>query len=256
MSSKSNKKTDKIIKTNNNTSKSKKIIKVENSDNKMNKSNRSSKSIKFNNANRSKISIEIDDNKKYHLDDDSVIEYLENFITKKLHDDLFKELSNEVPWTYGVYNMFGKPIKTPRLLYCMRDADFNVKDVYTITGSMPWTKSMLKLKKLIEEKTGKIYQYAQLNYYRNGDDYIGYHTDSEVQEDDVIASVSLGAARKFSFRDINYKNSKIKKTYEMTLNKRSLIIMDENSAKKHWKHSLPKMKNVNDVRINITFRPK
>lgn len=225
--------------------KSKKIIKNDNNNDKM---DRSKKFIK--------ISIEMNDGHKYNLDDDSTIEYYENFITKKLHDDLFKELSNEVSWTYGTYNMFGKPVKTPRLLYCMRDIDFNVKDVYSVTESMPWTKNMLKLKKIVENKTGKIYKYAQLNYYRNGNDYIGYHTDSEVQNGDVIASISLGTSRKFSFRNINYKKSNIKKTHEIILNKRSLIVMDEGSAKKNWKHSLPKMININDVRINITFRPK
>jgi alkylated DNA repair dioxygenase AlkB len=202
-----------------------------------------------------KVMINVDENNTFKLDKQAHIEYHNNFITKKFHDELFEELLNNVPWTFGTYNMFGKPIKTPRLLFCMRDKDFNVGEVYKVTDSMEWTVNMLKLKKLVEKQTNRTYSYAQLNYYRNGDDYIGYHTDSEVQQDDIIASISLGASRKFSFRKINYKDND-SNIYEIILEGRSLILMNEYAAKKNWKHMLPKMKNVNDVRINITFRPK
>lgn len=202
-----------------------------------------------------KVSIEIDETGKFDLDDQASIEYYGNFITKKFHDELFKELCDDVPWTHGIYNMYGKAVKTPRLLYCMRDKDFDVSQVYKVTESMEWTKNMLKLKKMVEKKTNRKYSYAQLNYYRTGDDYIGYHTDSEVQDGDVIASVSLGVTRKFTFRQINYKDND-SDIYTMDLEGRSLILMNEYAAKKSWKHELPKMKNVQDVRINITFRPK
>lgn len=204
-----------------------------------------------------KIKINIDDfneNGEFRLDDLSEIKYYQDFIPNKLHDDLFNELSNDVPWTHGVYNMFGKPVKTPRLLYAMRDSEYDIKKVYKVTESMTWTTNMLKLKKLIEKKTGVNYSYAQLNFYRNGDDYIGYHTDSEVQKGDVISSVSLGVDRNFTFRSTNYKTDD-SNIYELMLEKRSLIIMDENSAKNRWKHTLPKMKKLKDIRINITFRP-
>lgn len=202
-----------------------------------------------------KVPIEIGEDNKFELDDLASVEYYDNFLTKKFHDELFKELSDEVPWTQGEYNMYGHAVKTPRLLYCMRDKDFDVTKVYKVTESMVWTKNMLKLKKMVEKKTNKKYSYAQLNYYRTGDDYIGYHTDSEVQDGDVIASISLGATRKFTFRQIDYKDND-SDIYVMDLEGGSLILMNEYAAKKRWKHELPKMKDVEDVRINITFRPK
>jgi alkylated DNA repair dioxygenase AlkB len=204
-----------------------------------------------------RVKIGIDDfneNNEFNLDNVSTIKYYRNFVPKKLHDELFKELSDDVPWTHGVYKMFGKPVKTPRLLYAMCDEDFDIKKVYNVTDPIPWTPNMLKIKKSIEKTTGIKYSYAQLNYYRNGDDYIGYHTDSEVQNGDIIASISLGAKRKFTFRSINYKNND-SNIYEIDLEKGSLIIMNDNAAKHLWKHMLPKMKNLNEVRINITFRP-
>ena len=146
--------------------------------------------------------------------------------------------------------MFGREVKTPRLLYAMKDKDADISKSYSVTDSMTWTRSMKKIKKMVEKETGKDISYAQLNYYRNGDDYIGFHTDSEVKEGDIIASISLGASRKFVFRNIKDMN----KRHSMVLENSSLLIMDENAAKNYWKHSLPKMKNAKE-RINITFRP-
>lgn len=188
---------------------------------------------------------------KIKLDDESTIIYVKNFITKNEAKQLFDELKSDVNWTYGVYNMFGKPVKTPRLLFAMRDKDIDITSSYKVTGSTEWSKTVEKLKTKIEKYTKKKILYAQLNYYRDGNDYIGFHTDSEVRSGDIIASISLGSTRNFIFRNIEDKT--IKHSFE--LEDGSLIIMDENSAKIKWKHSLPKMKNVGE-RINITFRPK
>ena len=98
--------------------------------------------------------------------------------------------------------------------------------------------------------------YAQLNYYRDGQDYIGWHSDSEVEKGDLIASISLGAERKFSLRHKDYKTNDDIPKYNFKLGNGSLLIMDYNTANKYWKHCLPKMKNISDGRINITFRDK
>ncbi len=101
------------------------------------------------------------------LDDESKILYIKDFINTKKGDALFKELKEKVPWTFGVYNMFGKPVKTPRLLFAMRDKDVDIKKSYSVTESIEWTKEMDKLRKKVEKETGKHISYAQLNYYRN-----------------------------------------------------------------------------------------
>ena len=183
--------------------------------------------------------------------DDSKITYIKNFIDQKTSQKLFKELKSKVPWTHGVYNMFGRDVKTQRLLYAMKNKDADISESYSVTESMTWTRSIKKIKTEVEKQTGKSISYAQLNYYRDGNDYIGFHTDSEVQTGDIVASISLGAHRNFVFRNIKDMD----KRHKMVLENSSLLIMDENSAKNCWKHSLPKMKNAKE-RINITFRPR
>lgn len=188
---------------------------------------------------------------KKKLDSKSTIEYIDDFLTEEESQKLFDELKEKVPWTHGVYNMFGKPVKTPRLLYAMRDKDVDITKSYTVTDSMVWTKFMKKIKDRVIEKTGKEITYAQLNYYRNGDDYIGFHKDNEIMKGDIIASISLGAKRDFVFQNIDDPSQK----HKMPLDNGSLLIMNEYAGKHNWKHSLPKMKDVGE-RINITFRPR
>lgn len=185
-----------------------------------------------------------------NLQDGGKVIYIKNFITKKKSEDLMIHLKEHVPWTHGIYKMYGKDIKTPRLLFAMKDANTDITDSYSITNSIEWSNQIYQLKQKVQKETGKTFSYAQLNYYRTGDDYIGYHTDSEVKDGDIIASVSLGANRKFSFQQI--KNKEIR--YDMILESGSLLIMDDKAAKYNWKHSLPKAKGISE-RINITFRP-
>jgi len=185
------------------------------------------------------------------LENGAELIYIKNFIEIQSAQTVFDELKEKVPWTHGIYNMFGKPVKTPRVLYAMRDKNINITKSYKVTDSMEWLPSIEIIKKEIEKITGKTISYAQLNYYRDGNEYIGPHTDSEVHDGDIIASISLGATRKFIFNKINDKTKK----YSMELENGSLLIMNDHAAKKQYKHALPKMKNVGP-RINITFRPR
>mgnify|MGYP005988738927 CR=1 FL=1 len=192
--------------------------------------------------------------KKYKLFDNANINYYKNIISKDESEKLYKFLKLTVPWEQGVYNMFGKPVKTPRMLYAFRDKGIDITDVYKVTGSIRWPKEITKLKETVEKLTGKTFRYAQVNYYRNGKDYIGYHTDSEVKKGDIIASVSLGVDRPFLFRHKEYKTNDVEKR-KIILEDASLLVMDEHAAKRYWKHSLPKSLKITRGRINITFRP-
>jgi alkylated DNA repair dioxygenase AlkB len=190
------------------------------------------------------------------LENNSKIIYIPNFISTNESNKIFNDLLNNPNWMQGTYQMFGKPVKTPRLLWAMRNNNFVVPNSYNVTGNDVYTPLINKLKKKIEKRINQELNYAQLNYYRNGQDYIGWHSDSEVEEGDLIASISLGAERKFSLRHKDYKTNKDISKYNFKLGNGSLLIMDYNTSNKYWKHCLPKMKNVSDGRINITFRNK
>jgi len=147
--------------------------------------------------------------------------------------------------------MYGKEVLTPRLLWAMRDDNSKISKQYKVSDSSIWTEKVKQVKELIESKIERQLTYAQLNYYRNGNDYIGWHSDRELMEGDIIASLSLGTARRFLLRS---KSDNTK--YEFVLKPGSLLIMNYACANTEFKHTVPKEKNLNGDRINITFRNK
>ena len=177
--------------------------------------------------------------------------FFDNILTDEEANILYKNLLEETEWEQGIYKMYGKEVKTPRLLWAMKDKDFDIEESYNITGSSIWSKEVKKIKKKVEKIINKKIKYEQINYYRNGDDHIGWHTDSEVVEGDLIASLSLGATRKFQFMSVDKNNDN---KYEIDLNNGSLIVFDYNAAKKDWKHRIPKQSKIEEGRINVTFR--
>ena len=201
------------------------------------------------------------------------IKYYPNFI--KDGDNKYNSIIKSIPWDQGVYNMYGKKVYTPRLLWAMRDEDTDISKEYNVTDSSVWNEMMGKLRIEVEEFLRKEYfskkenmiegldlssnflRYAQLNYYRDGNDYIGWHTDKEMKKEDIIVSISLGTARRFQF--MNIKDNNIK--YELSLEPGSLLIFDTIVGKNEWKHRIPKQLKLTNKskdddygRINITFR--
>jgi alkylated DNA repair dioxygenase AlkB len=79
---------------------------------------------------------------------------------------------------------------------------------------------------------------------------MGWHSDNEKELDGAtpIASISLGARRKFAFR-----HKQDKTTSSLFLDHGSLLIMYP-PIQEYWHHSLLKTKAVKSPRINLTFR--
>jgi len=146
--------------------------------------------------------------------------------------------------------MYGKSIPTPRLLSALADED--ISDSYKVTPAYPFTAETKFLKEKLEKFCNCNFRYAQMNYYRNGNDYIGFHCDSEVYEGDIIASISLGVERRFVLRHKKWKENESDKI-EFSLKGGSLIIM-KGHTQDYWKHAVPKQPKVNEARINLTFR--
>jgi alkylated DNA repair dioxygenase AlkB len=146
--------------------------------------------------------------------------------------------------------MFGKKIVVPRKVawFGEKEALYNYSGVlhHPIQWLLPlkYIQEKLKQEKYIESNS------ALCNFYRDGQDYMGWHQDNEKElgKSPVIASISLGASRRFVFRE-----KQTKETYSIILTQGSLLIM-KNGCQKQWQHSLPKMSRVKERRINLTFR--
>jgi len=92
---------------------------------------------------------------------------------------------------------------------------------------------------------------ALLNLYRDGKDSVAWHSDDEPElgVQPIIASVSLGAVRKFELKN---KRRSTKK-FELSLAHGSLLLMS-GDIQRQWLHQVPKTVGVLDPRLSITFR--
>ena len=90
-----------------------------------------------------------------------------------------------------------------------------------------------------------------LNFYRHGDDRMGWHADDEPEIDNSqpIASLSLGATRDFCLR--HRQNTAHRET--LTLSDGDLLIMHP-GCQKDWMHAVPTRRRIKTPRINLTFR--
>lgn len=185
------------------------------------------------------------------------------FLSKKKANELYKSIIENVEFIQHQVIVFDKVLNEPRLSVFYADDSISG---YNYSGSkrevFPWTTEMLNVKLQVEaflsEKEGRpiMFNSCLCNYYRNGKDYICYHSDDEsdlVQgpngETD-IASLSIGATRKFRLRK-NGQTSGYDK--EFSLESGSLLLM-KGKCQKIYKHHVPKELKVEEGRINLTFR--
>jgi alkylated DNA repair dioxygenase AlkB len=89
-----------------------------------------------------------------------------------------------------------------------------------------------------------------LNYYRDGADSMGMHSDDEPElgPQPAIASLSYGATRSFILR---HKRSK--RTLKLELTDGSLLLM-AGSMQQNWLHGINKTAKSVGPRLNLTFR--
>jgi alkylated DNA repair dioxygenase AlkB len=144
--------------------------------------------------------------------------------------------------------MFGRVLLQPRLLCWYGDASYTYSKL-TLPAT-PWPAWLLPLKQQVEQAVGASFNGVLLNYYRDGQDSMGWHSDDEPElgRDPLIASVSLGATRRFTLK---HKLQPLK--HEVSLTTGSLLVM-AGHMQHYWLHALPKMARVQDGRINLTFR--
>jgi len=166
-------------------------------------------------------------------------------------EDYMQTLSREINWKQEPIKIFGRQIMQPRLtaLYGDPDRPYTYSGI-TMTPSK-WTATLLELKAIADRLSGNVSSSVLLNLYRDGNDHMGWHRDNErmLGQAPIIASVSLGAKRKFQLR--NYLHKKEIRT--IILEPGSVLVMKGNTQQL-WEHRLPKANKENMPRINLTFR--
>ncbi len=177
--------------------------------------------------------------------------YYPHFFTKEESDTFFADLLAHIHWSHDDITIFGKKMKVPRLQAWYGDTDKPYRYSGMLLTPHAWTDTLLAIKKRIEIATQTEYTSVLINQYRDGKDSVGWHADDEpsLGINATIASVSLGATRKFRFR---YTTNHALKTQAM-LTHGSLVMM-QGETQHYWQHEVPKTSQKTDIRINLTFR--
>lgn len=181
---------------------------------------------------------------------DGELLYYPHFFTAEVADIYFRSLMRNIDWKQEGMMMYGKPVLFPRLMAWYGDAGSS----YAFSGKRyepsAWTKELQEIREQVAGPAGVVFNSVLLNFYRNGNDSMGWHADDEPElgPDPVIASVNFGATRRFMFR---HQQAGLK--YELNLTHGSLLIM-KGSLQHHWQHQVPKTTKPIEERINLTFR--
>ncbi len=159
-------------------------------------------------------------------------------------------LLSEIEWKNDEAFIFGKHFITRRKVAWYGDRNFHYTYSKATKHALPWTRELLELKQIAEEKTGANYNSCLLNLYHDGEEGMAYHSDDEktLVRHAAIASLSFGADRRFLFR---HKETKERVT--QVLEHGSLLVM-KGATQDFWVHRLPKTKKVKSPRVNLTFR--
>lgn len=162
--------------------------------------------------------------------------------------EVLARLLGETAWRQETVLVYGKRHPQPRLTAWHGEAS------YTYSGlrlaPLPMTPLLEQLRAAVEAATGQRYNSVLLNYYRDGADSMGMHSDDEPElgPQPVIASLSYGATRTFILR---HKTSK--RTVRFDLGDGSLLLMS-GALQRHWLHGINKTAKPTGPRVNLTFR--
>jgi alkylated DNA repair dioxygenase AlkB len=166
-------------------------------------------------------------------------------------DRLYVALRAGIDWQQEEILIFGKRRRVPRLVAWHGDSDAT----YTYSGTahtpLPWTDELVLVRERLQSLTGHRYNSVLLNLYRDGRDGMGWHADDEPElgPQPVIASVSLGATRRFRLR--HRRRSDL--SCVLDLDHGDLLLMS-GRTQHDWQHALAKTARPVGERINLTYR--
>lgn len=172
------------------------------------------------------------------------------FLETTQTSQIFQQIMDETPWEMPEMVMFGK--KYPQAGLSTWFTNTGVNYVYSGITRTPYVMTPLlnDIMNACALRSGAQYNSVLVNLYRDGSDSVSWHSDNEAVNgsEPTIASVSLGATRRF---DLRHKESG--ETVRVDLEDGSLLVMS--GLSQHcWVHQIAKTKTKVGPRINLTFR--
>lgn len=184
------------------------------------------------------------------LPKDGTVNYHGIVLSREEADKYYDVLLNSIAWKNDEAIVFGKLITTKRKVAWYAEKPFEYSYSNRTKTALIFNEELLALKELVEKETKETYNSCLLNLYHDGSEGMAWHSDGEkdLKKNGAIASLTLGAERKFGF-----KHKETKETVYKVLEHGSLLVMKD-ETQTHWLHRLPPTKKIHRPRINLTFR--
>ena len=181
---------------------------------------------------------------------DLKIRILEDFFNSVDSNKLLKKFISKLPWESMIIKMFGKDRKIPRLQCWIGDEGCEYRYSGKQLNRQIWSQDLIMIRKKIYKELKIDFNSVLANYYRDGKDSMGWHSDDEKElgPNPTIASISFG-----SERDLVFRNKITKETLAIPQTNGCLILID-GETQRNWQHSIKKTQKVIGPRINLTFR--
>lgn len=179
---------------------------------------------------------------------DGELLWLEQLPLGLANEEVLARLVAETSWRAESITLWGKQQLQPRLTAWHGDARYSYSGLDL--EPLPFTPLLLDIRHAVETATGEAFNSVLLNYYRDGRDSMGMHSDDEAElgPEPAIASVSFGATRTFILR-----HRQSKQTVRLGLTSGSVLLM-RGKTQHFWLHGINKSARQIGPRVNLTFR--
>ncbi|VXA95566.1 DNA methylase [Luteimonas sp. 9C] len=170
-------------------------------------------------------------------------------------DTLLTALMAGIPWTRHRLRIFGREVEAPRLSCWIGDPGALYRYSGTRFVPEPWPAALVPVRDALSEAAGVAFNSVLANLYRDGQDAMGWHSDDERElgPDPVIASLSLGATRRFVLKGRTPDAEGRFARHVLELPHGSLLVM-RGETQARFRHALPRTARPVGPRINLTFR--
>jgi alkylated DNA repair dioxygenase AlkB len=164
------------------------------------------------------------------------------------HRSLLDQLRDAISWEQPAITLFGRTVPVPRLTAWMGDAAYSYSGI--VNQPIPWPSALAAIRARLERELGVNFNSCLANLYRDGSDSMGFHSDDEPElgPEPTIASISLGARRRFVLR-----HRVSQERWSWDLGAGDLLVMRDESQR-DYAHAVPRTARRVGPRMNLTFR--
>lgn len=185
------------------------------------------------------------------LEPDCFVLHEPGFLSPTDADRLLFELPETMAFAQHSISLFGRPVAEPRLTAWCGDV------LYRYSGRdlppRPWPTAVAELRISLRKHLDIDFNHVLANLYRDGQDAMGWHADSErcLGRNPPVASISLGTERRFLL-SAAVKDRRAERV-ELRLAHGDLLLMG-GATQHRYRHALPRTKAPSGPRLSLTFR--